>query len=138
MKSNHSASVFDALAQISDTIFPQIGVFYAPAGAGAALLHAVGYRGTRDKSSSSSSSDELEREIRMKIMDRVLRGDRKAGCASGGESAGDNKGEGEDEGKGGGRGGPDVRGWHQPLLQFGVLRTNCVDCLDRTNVAQFR
>ena len=23
------------------------------------------------------------------------------------------------------------------LLQCGVLRTNCVDCLDRTNVAQF-
>lgn len=26
----------------------------------------------------------------------------------------------------------------QPLqLQLGALRTNCVDCLDRTNVAQF-
>jgi hypothetical protein len=24
-----------------------------------------------------------------------------------------------------------------PLLQQGVLRTNCVDCLDRTNAAQF-
>jgi len=24
-----------------------------------------------------------------------------------------------------------------PLLQRGVLRTNCVDCLDRTNAAQF-
>lgn len=23
------------------------------------------------------------------------------------------------------------------LLQKGVLRTNCIDCLDRTNVAQF-
>ena len=23
------------------------------------------------------------------------------------------------------------------LLQSGVLRTNCIDCLDRTNVAQF-
>lgn len=25
----------------------------------------------------------------------------------------------------------------QPLLQHGVLRVNCVDCLDRTNAAQF-
>lgn len=25
----------------------------------------------------------------------------------------------------------------QPLLQKGVLRTNCIDCLDRTNVAQY-
>lgn len=24
-----------------------------------------------------------------------------------------------------------------PLLQSGVLRVNCVDCLDRTNAAQF-
>lgn len=24
-----------------------------------------------------------------------------------------------------------------PLFQKGVLRTNCIDCLDRTNVAQF-
>jgi len=24
-----------------------------------------------------------------------------------------------------------------PLLQQGVVRTNCVDCLDRTNAAQF-
>lgn len=24
-----------------------------------------------------------------------------------------------------------------PLLQQGILRTNCVDCLDRTNAAQF-
>lgn len=24
-----------------------------------------------------------------------------------------------------------------PLLQCGVLRVNCVDCLDRTNAAQF-
>ncbi|KAM0751709.1 hypothetical protein T439DRAFT_313088 [Meredithblackwellia eburnea MCA 4105] len=24
-----------------------------------------------------------------------------------------------------------------PLLQFGVIRTNCIDCLDRTNAAQF-
>lgn len=24
-----------------------------------------------------------------------------------------------------------------PQLQTGVLRTNCVDCLDRTNTAQF-
>jgi hypothetical protein len=23
------------------------------------------------------------------------------------------------------------------LLQHGVMRTNCIDCLDRTNVAQF-
>ena len=25
----------------------------------------------------------------------------------------------------------------EPLLQQGILRTNCVDCLDRTNAAQF-
>lgn len=25
----------------------------------------------------------------------------------------------------------------EPLLQHGVLRVNCVDCLDRTNAAQF-
>ena len=25
----------------------------------------------------------------------------------------------------------------EPHLQQGVLRTNCIDCLDRTNVAQF-
>lgn len=24
-----------------------------------------------------------------------------------------------------------------PMLQKGVLRTNCIDCLDRTNVAQY-
>ena len=24
-----------------------------------------------------------------------------------------------------------------PILQKGVLRTNCIDCLDRTNVAQY-
>ena len=26
---------------------------------------------------------------------------------------------------------------HAVRLQHGVLRTNCIDCLDRTNVAQF-
>lgn len=31
---------------------------------------------------------------------------------------------------------PDVQG-QQVQLQHGVLRTNCIDCLDRTNVAQF-
>ena len=25
----------------------------------------------------------------------------------------------------------------EPMLQRGVLRTNCIDCLDRTNVAQY-
>lgn len=25
----------------------------------------------------------------------------------------------------------------KPILQKGVLRTNCIDCLDRTNVAQY-
>ena len=25
----------------------------------------------------------------------------------------------------------------QPLLQKGIARTNCIDCLDRTNAAQF-
>ena len=25
----------------------------------------------------------------------------------------------------------------QPMLQHGILRVNCVDCLDRTNAAQF-
>lgn len=25
----------------------------------------------------------------------------------------------------------------QPIIQSGVLRTNCIDCLDRTNVAQY-
>lgn len=25
----------------------------------------------------------------------------------------------------------------EPLFQMGVLRTNCIDCLDRTNVAQY-
>lgn len=25
----------------------------------------------------------------------------------------------------------------QPVLQLGILRVNCVDCLDRTNAAQF-
>lgn len=25
----------------------------------------------------------------------------------------------------------------QPMFQSGVLRTNCIDCLDRTNVAQY-
>lgn len=25
----------------------------------------------------------------------------------------------------------------QPIFQSGVLRTNCIDCLDRTNVAQY-
>ena len=25
----------------------------------------------------------------------------------------------------------------EPQLQRGVVRTNCIDCLDRTNVAQF-
>ena len=125
MKVNQSASVFDALAQISDTIFPQIGLFYAPANVGAALLDAVGYRGAHSRSSSSGSSssgggDEAEREIRLQIMDRVLQADK------------DGEGEGEIAVKG------DGRAWNKPLLQFGVLRTNCVDCLDRTNVAQFR
>ncbi|KAI4325377.1 hypothetical protein MLD38_030783 [Melastoma candidum] len=27
--------------------------------------------------------------------------------------------------------------WKMPLFQKGVLRTNCIDCLDRTNVAQY-
>lgn len=26
---------------------------------------------------------------------------------------------------------------YKPLLQHGILRVNCVDCLDRTNAAQF-
>jgi hypothetical protein len=26
---------------------------------------------------------------------------------------------------------------NKPLFQKGVLRTNCIDCLDRTNVAQY-
>lgn len=25
----------------------------------------------------------------------------------------------------------------EPKMQSGVLRTNCIDCLDRTNIAQF-
>lgn len=25
----------------------------------------------------------------------------------------------------------------RPLIQHGIIRTNCVDCLDRTNAAQF-
>lgn len=29
------------------------------------------------------------------------------------------------------------RGTRTGLKQFGVMRTNCMDCLDRTNVAQF-
>ena len=121
MKANQSASVFDALAQISDTIFPQIGLFYAPAGVGAALLDAAGYRGAHNhppRSGGGGSGDETEREIRVQIMDRVLEADRQR---EGGIA------------KRGGR-----RAWNKPLLQFGVLRTNCVDCLDRTNVAQFR
>uniref|UniRef100_A0A1D1YNZ3 Polyphosphoinositide phosphatase n=1 Tax=Anthurium amnicola TaxID=1678845 RepID=A0A1D1YNZ3_9ARAE len=41
-------------------------------------------------------------------------------------------------------GSPEVNGEHSensvvrpPMFQKGVLRTNCIDCLDRTNVAQF-
>lgn len=37
-------------------------------------------------------------------------------------------------------GGSNVNGCHivkPPLFQKGVLRTNCIDCLDRTNVAQY-
>jgi hypothetical protein len=30
-----------------------------------------------------------------------------------------------------------VDGIHEPKLQNGVCRTNCIDCLDRTNAAQF-
>lgn len=36
--------------------------------------------------------------------------------------------------------GSDVNGSHfvkPPVFQKGVLRTNCIDCLDRTNVAQY-
>lgn len=29
------------------------------------------------------------------------------------------------------------RGYHKGLLQNGIVRFNCVDCLDRTNIAQF-
>jgi hypothetical protein len=32
---------------------------------------------------------------------------------------------------------PKVDQWRQPRYQNGVLRTNCIDCLDRTNVAQY-
>lgn len=38
------------------------------------------------------------------------------------------------------KGGDDVKGSHfvrPPVFQKGVLRTNCIDCLDRTNVAQY-
>lgn len=31
----------------------------------------------------------------------------------------------------------DVNGNSVPRFQSGVLRTNCIDCLDRTNVAQY-
>ncbi|KAK4741049.1 hypothetical protein SAY87_024637 [Trapa incisa] len=31
----------------------------------------------------------------------------------------------------------DICGGEQPRVQSGVLRTNCIDCLDRTNVAQY-
>ncbi|KNA09861.1 hypothetical protein SOVF_149670 [Spinacia oleracea] len=41
-----------------------------------------------------------------------------------GEDAGDDKGSGDFADK-------------KPMFQNGVLRTNCIDCLDRTNVAQF-
>ena len=30
-----------------------------------------------------------------------------------------------------------LRDDYQPMLQRGVVRVNCVDCLDRTNVAQY-
>ncbi|XP_022875965.1 phosphoinositide phosphatase SAC1 isoform X1 [Olea europaea var. sylvestris] len=33
--------------------------------------------------------------------------------------------------------GKDINGNSVPLFQSGVLRTNCIDCLDRTNVAQY-
>lgn len=33
--------------------------------------------------------------------------------------------------------GKDINGNSAPLFQSGVLRTNCIDCLDRTNVAQY-
>jgi phosphatidylinositol 3,5-bisphosphate 5-phosphatase len=39
-------------------------------------------------------------------------------------------------GKGGRKGNRMGRGF-DPVDQYGVLRTNCIDCLDRTNVAQF-
>lgn len=33
--------------------------------------------------------------------------------------------------------GKDYSGGEAPCFQSGVLRTNCIDCLDRTNVAQY-
>ncbi|CAM9112844.1 unnamed protein product [Choristocarpus tenellus] len=69
------------------------------------------------------------------IPGEVGRGD---GAGAGG------KGEGSSDALGVRGGGSEVMGhsWGQgypvmPMEQHGVLRTNCIDCLDRTNVAQF-
>lgn len=55
-------------------------------------------------------------------------------CNPDNEKHGDDENSDSDSSEGKANGNPSIK---PPMLQNGVLRTNCIDCLDRTNVAQY-
>ncbi|XP_019196768.1 PREDICTED: phosphoinositide phosphatase SAC2-like isoform X2 [Ipomoea nil] len=60
--------------------------------------------------------------------------DRLRHCNPDNEKHGDDENSDSDSSEGKANGNPSIK---PPMLQNGVLRTNCIDCLDRTNVAQY-
>ena len=151
---NPTPVVFAHLAQFSESIFPHIGFFAQPPQARARARRRTHTRG--QGVGEGEGEDEREWAPAEGGGDRAyvrfpLTADVLATCGDDGSLRGlcgakdaEGAAEGTPSGQGQGQGqGPDDEGRLgagacRGLLQRGVLRTNCVDCLDRTNVGQVR
>ena len=145
-----TATVFAHLAQFSDSVFPHIGFFVQPPRARARVGARARTRGRVEGPNASANGGQGHSHVvgdgayvRFPLTPDVL-----AACSDEDgslrglcgvkdlEGVTDGPGPGpvlgqDDEGRLG-------AGACRGLLQRGVLRTNCVDCLDRTNVGQVR
>lgn len=112
------SAVFDYLEQFSERIFPDIGFYVDPPN----WMDSKHWYTTNPcliQSTASSSMRERNIHEEIKMVLSQISNETDATMSQGSQSAG--VGMGVSIG----------------LLQTGVLRTNCMDCLDRTNVAQF-